>query len=239
MYKIFSLLFIVGIVIYLFTSGTANHQTTLDEKSFENINTISINTVSGNIEINSTKESTVHVELVGKTTEKRQPQLITEVNNNQLIVVVKKESENNWFNLSMDALLLKVYVPEKLMDHLQVKSDSGDILIDNLEANQMKLSTMSGDIQIKRTIGAYILYTSSGNIDIDVKEIDYPIKMNAVSGDIHIRTKHKPKDATITAKTVSGQVAMFDTNHNSMIFGQGKNPIEMKTSSGNISIDTY
>ena len=233
-----SLTFIIlGIVGYIFIYKPFNNQIEVrEEKIIENIDNISINTVSTDVNVVPSKDSTVYVELLGNSNEKYVPKLVTTTNNHQLKVDVEDYGENKWFNLS--SLTLKVHVPQNLIDSFELNSISGNVAIQDVEAKRLKFNTNSGDMNFKYTLGDYTIETTSGNVEMHLKEISQPMTIDSESGNIQIKTNQKPTNATFTTKTLSGKVTIFDENHSHNIFGLGQNKIEIKSTSGNISIDT-
>ena len=138
------LLIIIGVVGCFFTYNTTNNMTKVNQTQTidgENINTISIETVTIDIEIIATKEQRTEIELIGNTDEKNIPQLSIKNEDGHLKIDVEEAGKNKWLNINVNftprTLKLKVYVPEKLIETIEFKSVSADVFLENVEANQI------------------------------------------------------------------------------------------------------
>ena len=256
-----SLLIGIGIVGSIITFSSSNETMAVHESQtipYENINSLSINVVTTDIEVFATEDSDeARIELIGETNELHQPKFSVEVDDTQLIIDVQPHTENKWFNfdLYLPTLTLKVFLPEKFIENLKIKSVSADLYLNNVQANTTKLSstsgdmdgeklffekaelnTVSGDVEIEEIEGAIDLETTSGDVSLTVKDLSDTIQITSVSGDVDIVTYNKPPDVTFNVKSISGDINLLDTYRENATIGKGSHLIKIKTTSGDIAV---
>lgn len=116
---------------------------------------------------------------------------------------------------------------------------SGDLESYYLEAEDIKITGISGDINID-TIDAYRFDIKSTSSEIDIYNMDVTRRasINNVSGDIDIATKDNSDNYQFNIKTISGDINYNEDNHEgNLTVGEGI-PIDINTVSGEVDINT-
>lgn len=260
------LLIVIGVVGCIFTFKSIIKTNEINEEKsidYENIDAIQINTIATNVEIIASKDQTqASFHLQGKIKSSKKPQLSVKVEGTKLIVDLKEKSNNFWFqigpNISSGTLKLKVYVPEKLLNTFAIDTVSGDLYIENIQTNTLTFSSISGDIngeklqsenttiesvsgevEIKEITGKVNISSTSGDIELSMKDLIYPMQVESTSGDIEIQIENEPTDVAFQVNSVSGNIHIFDKYTGNATIGKGSILAKIETISGDISVDNY
>lgn len=155
----------------------------LETKTFskEEINNFDFNLVSESLEITSSNDDKVYVELY--CTEELKPNVMLNANTLQI------ESKRNNRNFSFTTFIRKIIV--KLPDNIKLEnanmhSSSGSFHINNFSCNKLNIQTSSGSIYLNdtKTEDTKVL-ASSGSIHIDnCNSTD--LDLNTSSGSVHL-----------------------------------------------------
>lgn len=140
-----------------------------------------------------------------------------------------------------------VYVPNLFTDDFEIITKSGDVVSEvNLNNNNVKITTMSGDVKLSDT-GITSISTSSGDVLID--NINEETNISTSSGDVLIKKlsiknnsnvstssgdviiRNNDSNCYIDASTVSGDQLITNSNRKSDLV------LKIKTSSGDISVN--
>ena len=240
LYSVFFIL-IIGAIggFYMYHVLTVESKV-INEETFENIKHLSVNTSTIDVEMKASKDSAVHVELIGNKKQKTSPKLVTSTSKDQLNIEVQEVQKSKWMNASFtpNANKLIITVPEQLIQTIKSKSDTGNLMIEGVKVEKFLIQTDVGNIHFKDTTGAYTIESTTGSIKMEVDDILHPLSIASDSGDIQLQTKQKPTDTIIRAKTHSGKVSIYNEQLDSTVFGEGQNKIELYTTSGDISVNT-
>lgn len=120
-------------------------------------------------------------------------------------------------------------------------TSSGDIKADHLYAEKILLKASSGDIKLADFSGDIKGYTSSGSIEL-ASINDSILDIGTGSGDVRIAFEKADMNATVDIKIGSGDIMMnipIEIHKQAKkelagIIGDGKNPISIKTGSGDV-----
>ena len=133
---------------------------------------------------------------------------------------------------------------------LSIKHTSGDIELDRLETEALSLTSVSGDIEVEagRILSDCILHSTSGELSLSDTQIGGRLTcestsgdiaaeristeeafLSSTSGDIHATLLGSFSDYHVDAKTTSGRIRIPEN-------GNGARTIQVKTTSGNISV---
>lgn len=124
-------------------------------------------------------------------------------------------------------------------------STSGDIKADGLEASGTNIETVSGDISVSNAESVVSAGTTSGDIDLKLVVADDTIRASTVSGNVRLAgcDAHIIKLST-TSGNITGTILSPKIFSASSISGtikvppsEGNDRCEMRTTSGNISIE--
>lgn len=254
------LLLVIGVVGSIVTFSSLNNKVNVSEvQPIESgqITSLKIDTVATDVElITIQNEDEARVELVGKTTERLQSKVVVKTDEEALTVEVRSK-KNKWFNFDfyMPTLTLKVFIPEKLYDSVQINGVSTDISIQNIAAksltietvsgdidgevlrfNRGKLKSVSGDVRLEEIEGEVEVNLESGDVSLFMNDLTKSVKVKTISGDIEVVSSKEPTDVTFDVSTISGDVNLFDKYNNSATIGNGSAVIELEATSGDISV---
>lgn len=133
---------------------------------------------------------------------------------------------------------------------LSIKHTSGDIELGRLETEALSLTSVSGDIEVEagRILSDCILHSTSGELSLSDTQIGGRLTcestsgdiaaeristeeafLSSTSGDIHATLLGSFSDYHVDAKTTSGRIRIPEN-------GNGARTIQVKTTSGNISV---
>ncbi|WP_078380017.1 DUF4097 family beta strand repeat-containing protein [Sutcliffiella halmapala] len=186
--------------------------------------TIEITTDNTQIELLPTSELAAKVELTGNDSNHV---LTTEVKDNTLSIQVNYNQKKYFnFNFFDESLSLKVYVPEKQYEALQIRSNNGRITVDNIHAKDTKIKSDNGRLVISNVEGTTVT-TETNNGSTSLKRV---------------------KSTTISVKSNNGKIELIDiegeiignTNNGgiSLATSHLDRSIQLKTDNGRITIDT-
>ncbi|MEW6685577.1 MAG: DUF4097 family beta strand repeat-containing protein [Candidatus Edwardsbacteria bacterium] len=107
-------------------------------------------------------------------------------------------NKSNLSAVSGDILL------ENSSGDFELSSVNGEIEVQNVSGQELKASTVNGDLEIKDTKSKILLKTMSGNAEI--KQTEGRIEINSMSGDIEIRDSQ----GDLSLITQSGDITLED-----------------------------
>ncbi len=213
-----------------------------------NITAIDVNVSSPTVHIVPTDSDEITVELLGEVSENTDLNFdVTTRNNNLNVSVRNNNSHSGWFNfgVTITRLELQLQIPKKEYDELKVRSSSGRIVMDDIQAKNVELRASSGRIEISNITAEneINLQTSSGRIEAK-NNISNSFKARASSGRILINGQISDQIATSTS---SGAIALENfegdisasasSGRVTIINDQLVGDINVSTSSGRVEID--
>lgn len=220
------LLLLVGTIGAIFTFQFVSKAEEIAEEKLINDNhftNINISTDNSKVEILPTNDSKARVELSGKA---KKYTFEANVEGKTLIILLK---EKYWKPINFDFLsmflTLKVYVPEKLYDSIQVRSNNGQVQVEKLEAKDIHIETDNGRIVLSDVKGSNIT-TKADNGRMELKNIaSSTVSVKASNGKILLDNV----EGEISGKTNNGSITL--------ITNQLDRPIELETDNGQIKIE--
>lgn len=232
----------------------------------DNIKSINVNTVSSDIKFFSENRDDIKVHFEGVVNSNNKiiaPELIAETQGSSLLIQIKyKDIMNTSFYSS--TIKVHVYIPKTYsndidvrtvsgnidlgyMDNIEkanLKSVSGDIKAEALFSNKTNLKSTSGNIKIEDFNGKLNSDTVSGDLYINVKDLNDNINIKSISGNAKIDLL-EDTNFYFKSKSVSGDIdCEFPISIEGKIsdrtisgkIGSGKNEIDITTVSGDIEI---
>ena len=227
----------------------------------DNITDISIDSSFVPIKVIPTDLKEIEVTLKGSITGNVNPKLVMNTVNNKL--EIKVENNKSSYSIMNSNAVLTIKLPSDYKKHLKVVSSSADIFmkdlnidtlsivtssgdmdLSNITANSISSTASSGDTTIDNISGKLLLISSSGDIELNLKNNNEFIEIESSSGDVDIYF-NDDSNYSVSGKTSSGTIelpykASID-NQNEKDFqitlGNGKNKIDIKTSSGDITLE--
>lgn len=121
---------------------------------------------------------------------------------------VTREDNRKWYEhigFFWDEMGITVYLPEKELEQLYIKSVSGDIIIsENMSFESAEIYNTSGDITLAElTVDNLEADTTSGEIELYDVLVKNDIQMESASGDVEFRDID---GENLWIKTISGEV---------------------------------
>lgn len=182
---------------------------------------IDIGTISCSVDIRRSENGLASAEYIANN---RKMAFSCKIDDDKLII---RESQS-WFtifNFAVPSNKLTVYLPDKVFDEVKISSVSGAYNVETLKADDMVISTTSGDGKYNVFAHSLKLNTVSGNNTITncTGEKADSLEINSTSGD----------NSIVGFRTDSFKLSSISGNINiSGISGEGK----ISTTSGNIDL---
>ncbi|WP_099156705.1 DUF4097 family beta strand repeat-containing protein [Virgibacillus ndiopensis] len=252
------ILLLVGAIGSIITFNSINKPVSVSEEKIINTNDftdIEIEADNEKVEIVSTDDQTTKVELVGRSTEQIQNQLKVEIEENTLSITLENEKLFNFFHFMDSNLTLKVSLPEKVYESLQVDIDNGTVYAEQLNIKAVKGETNNGHIEMEDIVATTINVesdngkislenvsgeingeTNNGKIYLETNDLDRPITLECDNGSIEIETENEPANATFNVRVDNGHINIFDKYSGNAVFGNGENLIKLTTNNGKIKV---
>lgn len=253
-----TLLIIVGTVGGLLTFQLREKDTSFSENKTINsgsINSLEINADNAEIEIKTTKNEAISLELTGEN--KNTPSLTTEMNNSNLVINVNKKHAFDLFTFDFYSkpTTLKIHLPEKqyealqvktnngavaiknaIIDTLQVETDNGRIALQDLQTQQTEVNSHNGRIAFDYVDGTIKGETSNGRISIKTADLERNIQLESNNGRIEVETDKDPINTTFDVSVDNGSVDILNQYNGSTTFGDGTNKIILRTDNGRVTV---
>lgn len=195
--KIGLLLFVIGIIgtVTLVFSGVgfANKEI-IEEQTFsgKNLKKVSIDSELADVILHPTDDDEVKMEIKGRTTKKLKTDFQTSENGETLKISVKQK-DKPFFNFNVSFINnndvdLNVYLPKKIYDLLEINTNLGDISADyKLTAKNATIKTDMGEIQLNEFEGEKIVgKTALG--DIEIKDLNAAFDFQSDKGDVNLQS---------------------------------------------------
>lgn len=212
------------------------YEKTYNIDSFEQMQ---IDTTSTDIIVKPSDSDEIKIVIYGKKGED-----VNSTIEDDTLIVTKSTKNQFCFGFcfyNKDEIVL--YLPSQMESTLTIKTNSGDINIQNFEnlsliiktssgdietgiVKDVELITKSGDVEVDTSSKAKI-QTSSGEVKIRNFQILESSSIETSSGDVYI---HEITDSYIDAKTNSGDIQIKEGNRFSEV------ELHIKTSSGDITV---
>ncbi len=214
---------------------TTNQKIDILRTSSADVSKISIETVSENINISFTSDTSIKSHLYGNGISNVKYTLKSEKVGDILKIYIDRN--NDFINiLNINNLKLDISIPKTFLKDLSVSTVSGEINVGNSSLSELVLRTVSGDINANVVCSDVRIDSTSGNTEL--QGLNGSLDFNSVSGDLKATYSDFEK-ASIKGNTVSGngeitilKDALFNVNFNS-VSGDLHNEIGEKKSSDN------
>lgn len=200
---------IAGIILVVSGNFNVATESIDDSKTFEpsEISSIEVDLTSDNLNIIPTTKGDIIVHFYGEVStniKRNLPELVAYRTGDKLYIEVSQKV-NIMIGVNIRRTTLDIYIPQILLEEMDIRVVSGDVVIEDLRASSIKIDSTSGDIKAEKlkaekiriesvsgymTIGDY-----TGNVDIsntsgDIKLVsgsqNEDISITSVTGDIYI-----------------------------------------------------
>jgi DUF4097 and DUF4098 domain-containing protein YvlB len=168
----------------------------------EDVTSIQIEWVGGDVTIKTSDEDTVRAVQLGPENLKEQDQMQVSLDNGTLTITGPEH--RGWFLFGMrsyDQTSLSLTLPKKQLDRLRVETVSAEISCDALQVKEGNFQSVSGDIDLAGTFEALLLESTSGTIRGDGLTAD-SLTAETISGEIDLTGSF----ADLVTSTTSGDV---------------------------------
>jgi len=216
--------------IILVVSGNFNvaTETINDSKTFEpsEISSIEVDLVSDDLNIIPTTKGDITIHFYGEvsTNVKRNiPELVAYKTGEKLYVEVSK-SPDIFIGLNIRRTTVDIYIPQIMLEDMDINVVSGDIKIDGLQADEIVVDSTSGDMKLDKISSEKIRIESTSG-DVVVREYIGDIDVSNTSGDVSLISGTENED--IFVKSVSGDI---------LIEQDGISDIDIRVTSGDVRI---
>jgi DUF4097 and DUF4098 domain-containing protein YvlB len=124
-------------------------------------------------------------------------------------------------------------------ESMQVKLASGEAIVSNLQATDLRLDIASGDADVAGDFSGKVdLQVGSGDVGITSNTVPHSSELQVASGDVTYRL---PRDASFVARTqvASGDFDISFANKkdgDTYTVGKGGSSIDVSLASGDVSI---
>ncbi|MEY9976872.1 DUF4097 family beta strand repeat-containing protein [Lysinibacillus sp. RC79] len=226
---IIALIFVIGVGGILFTLKINGEKSITEEQSFDvkQIEELEINIESWNIALENTESDKLTIEFEGKQQQKQQsnPVEIEKVGN-KVRVFQQDNEEGLMKNFSFGKKdTIHISIPKNAVSKIALKNSYGDIKINNIETEELLISTDSGAKIIKGLSADKGTITSKdGELSIVDSSLN-ELTITATNGDSYI-TRVNSSKTKITS--TSGEVLMKEIIEGKALF--------VETASGDITI---
>ncbi|MNL14075.1 hypothetical protein D3C87_1350050 [compost metagenome] len=180
--------------------GSKNYVETKNSWTFPATATeINLKSVSGNFSIKKTSGTEIVVTATGGLDVNRGPQLLETKQDGTTLTLQEPDNE------ATRGLEVNIEIPASLIGKFEVETLSGDVSFENLQAKELTLKTVSGDMTLNQ-VTADILAIAGVSADLKATNCDIKkVTGKTVSGDVEFSSQ-KPAGFDIT--TVSGDIDM-------------------------------
>lgn len=127
---------------------------------------------------------------------------------------------------------------------LSVRGTSGNIRLENVEAEEADVRSTSGNTKLDRVKGKFAVKQTSGSLEAAFSAVDAPLRINQTSGNVKLELSDDADirlKATLTSGNIKHSYPFDHTEGDKRTLigtkGNGKNNIEISSTSGNVSID--
>lgn len=180
-----------------------------DASQIKNIDIINDNAL---IEIDPSNSNQIAATLTGSDKDHLVKDLSLTVNNETLQIKEKDVDAPNSFLDSFSVrqpLKLKIYLPQKMYEQLNIQSKNGSIVIRNVKGNKIVGTTDNADIQLLKTEGSFQLKAENGSIKVEsLLAFKGNSQADVVNGNVDIKTVTEPTSLKMDLQSKYGSVKL-------------------------------
>ncbi|WP_281883533.1 DUF4097 family beta strand repeat-containing protein [Paenibacillus sp. YYML68] len=180
---------------------------------------------STDVELLPSSGSEIEFELHGKGSSRyvKQVKLEVEPKGSTLYATVERPSGTS-FGSSLE-LTLTARIPEKQWESIIVRTESGDMMLSELQAQAIELQTSSGDIEVEQFVAEKLSFrtnsgdvaiegaeasrvkgeTSSGNVELELEQLTQDVELNTMSGNVSVMVEAEPASLSLDFEGSSGE----------------------------------
>lgn len=168
--------------------------------SADGIDHIKINTVRSKVIFENSDDNQVAITISAKNKGRAELRYYLKQKGNDIEFSEKK---------SRGQFIVRVSIPKKTFDSIQLNSVSSDIVVDQLNCKKLTVNTVSGKVDVKGDAETLKMNSVSGNLTADITPAK-TMKVNSVSGSVSIKQNATVPKSDIS--TVSGNIEVIYFN---------------------------
>ncbi|WP_342045390.1 DUF4097 family beta strand repeat-containing protein [Bacillus sp. OTU530] len=250
---------LVGVIGAFITFGSLEKQSSIsEEKVIDNPNITAVQVEAGNaaIEILPTTDAAATVSLSGTGNDHMKQRFSAEVEGTTLAVKLESQKLKLFnFDFRFKPLTVKVLLPEKVYESLQIDSNNGRVKVEKVNANNVKaelnngmitlkhiganavdVESDNGKIQLEYVEGTIKGKTSNGRIFVVTKDLERMMQLGSNNGSIEIQTEKDPVDVAFDVHVDNGHIDILDKYEGNAVIGKGTHVIKLTTNNGRITV---
>lgn len=239
----------------------------LQEKTVDASSIRSVHTETDTFNVSFVRGTTddIQLRLEGNASKKNVNNIVLKAEPKDDTLYIEGSVKNHFFvGVSIINLKLTVELPEKLWESVDIESDTGNIVIDQLNADEIKVKSDTGNLKasnystgqfvfesdtgnVALTDGAGRLNgeTDTGNIRVESKEIRNDISLKSDTGNVTINVDKHPQSASIRIQKDIGNSnvewdGFSDRNDSKSVvdgmIGSGEIQIDIQSEVGNVKL---
>ncbi|WP_068677566.1 DUF4097 family beta strand repeat-containing protein [Oceanobacillus sp. Castelsardo] len=244
---------VVSITQFFTRNGTASEKIEISQ-DFVGVN---VKASNARVEIFPTEGKSAKITVSGKN---KNSKLEAKVKNDTLMVELKDKRFFSWFQIdwfnAFKPSTLTLHLPQNMYEMIQVKTDNGQVKLEDLKANDMYVETDNGEIDLANLESSYLSAetdngaihlnkvageisgkTDNGKIIIETASLDEMIDLETDNGAIEVYTEKDPTNTTFHINTDNGKISVFGNSHYDTVIGDGENLVKLKTDNGRITVE--
>lgn len=202
------------------------------------IRTIHMETDTFNVSVVRGTTDDIQLRLEGNASKQNVNKIVLNAEPEGDTLYIDGSVKNHFFvGFSIINLKLTVELPEKLWESVDIETDTGNIVIDQLKADEIIVKSDTGNVTLTDGAGRLNGETDTGNIRVESEEIRNDISLKSDTGNVTINVDKQPQSAAIRIqKDIGNSKVDWDgfTDRN-----DSKNVVDGRIGSGEIQIDIH
>jgi len=130
----------------------------------------------------------------------------------------------------------KIEIDKVQAENISVKTDNGRIDMQHIDAENISAESDNGRINLEDVNGSITGTTDNGRITLETTTLDQNIDFSTDNGSISIKSKTRPTNVSILAKTNNGRIDVLGERNSRTVIGAGENVIRLKSGNGRITV---
>lgn len=239
----------------------------LQEKTVDASEIKSIHTETDTFNVTFVRGTTddIQMRLEGNVSKKNVNKIVLKAEPKGDTLYIEGNTKKRFFvGFSIVNLKLTVALPEKLWDSVVINSDTGNIVVEQLEADKINVKLDTGNLKVSNYNTRQIVFKSdtgnvtltdgagsikgesdTGNIRVELEELSNDITLQSDTGNVTINVDKQPQSATINIQKDIGNSKVewngfSDRNDSKSIvdglIGSGEIKIDIKSDVGNVKL---
>jgi hypothetical protein len=213
---------LTSLLLVIFFSGIGAAAERIQNFTFEDIQSMDIRTISGDIRICPGNDAKLKVELKNDLDHPDRLDPIVEADQGELSI-----EEHFTGNHVSGEVYWTIYLPKSAeLKRVKCKSASGDMSFEGFKTESIRAKSASGEVLVNSMYVQEIeISTASGSITVKASDADF-VNINSASGDISLSSVHSNEQELSTA---SGSISVEN--------GKIEEQSTMQSASGDVELD--